>query len=106
MTTEWRRIQAEVDARFELMQEQIDRRFADLRYYTSTALTAMNIRLGDMNKFRDQLKDQQAHYIARAEYLDSLAALTAKVDRLDNRVTLNESRDMGRRARRWDGLDV
>jgi hypothetical protein len=53
--------------RYKVLQDQLDRRFDELRYQTEMTRVAMEKRLDGMNEFRDQLRDQAARFIGRDE---------------------------------------
>src|ERR1035438_8516910 len=85
----------EINGRFTQLQSEIDRRFADLRYYTGLTTTAMDARLTTMNAFRDSLRDQQGTFLTRDEYSTAHGGLADKIDKLDNRVTSSEGKITG-----------
>jgi hypothetical protein len=105
--------QAEMDRRFagsdkqldhieQLNQEQVDRRFSDLKEQIALAREAMEKRLDGMNEFRDQLRDQAARFISRDElnaissHNDEGQARNAEaIQGLSSRMDLMQGRDSG-----------
>src|SRR5580658_4863807 len=88
--------------RYKVLQDQLDRRFDELRYQTEMTREAMEKRLDGMNEFRDQLRDQAARFIGR----DELNAISSHNDEgqarnaeaihgLSSRMDLMQGRDSG-----------
>lgn len=85
-----------------IVQDQVDRRFDDLKVQTELSREAMEKRLDAMNEFRDQLRDQASKFISR----DELNLITAHneesysrnadaIQRLASRIDLMQGRDSG-----------
>jgi hypothetical protein len=70
-----------VNTRFDLLQQEIDRRHADLDRLTEVNRIDMNRRLEGMNEFRAAMADQAARMISRDSFE---AQIRAERDRSDS----------------------
>jgi hypothetical protein len=69
----------EIEIRFELIQQEIDRRFADLKEQVQIAREAMEKRL-------DNLQDQAGTSLPRQEYIVQHQALADRLTELADRL--------------------
>ena len=86
-------IESDISGRLALIQDEMDRRFGDLRYNTDVNQKALDSRLQEMNEFRNSLRYQQQSFVGRGEYVVAQQSMIEKIDEVDQRSRVLVSRD-------------
>lgn len=68
------------ERRFEEVEEKMDMRFKMNQIAIDKAETAVNIRLENMNEFRNSLKDQAVSFMTKSDYDTKHQLLVDKID--------------------------